>query len=148
MPWYISILTIVEIFFFGLPKYSIHRLQKMQNTTARIFRFIHIMPCLKFLHWIQVGLLYRINFKICCLIHRAISLGEPYYLRSLLSSSLNSHSISSSSFNPLFFCFKKVFIDFRSFFYTTPFLRNHLPYAIRSPPTYMSFRKKLKNLFL
>ena len=133
--------------FYGLPKYSIHRLQKIQNTTARIVtrisRFTHITPILKSLHWLPVS--YRINFKICCLTHRAISLGEPYYLRSLLSNRLNSHSLRSSSFNPLVVpCFKKVYNGIRSFSYAAPFLWNHLPNAIRSAPTYMSFRKNLK----
>ena len=68
--------------FYGLPKYSIHRLQKIQNTTARIVtrisRFTHITPILKSLHWLPVS--YRINFKICCLTHRAISLGETILL--------------------------------------------------------------------
>ena len=60
--------------FYGLPKYSIYRLQKIQNTTARIivtrfFRFTHITPILKSSHWLLV--LYRINFKTCCLTHQA-----------------------------------------------------------------------------
>ena len=97
--------------FHGLPKYSIHCLQKIQNTTAsivtRISHFTHIVPILKSLHRLPV--LYSINFKICCLTHWAISLGEPYYLHSLLSNRLNSHSLRSSSFNPLVVpCFKKV----------------------------------------
>ena len=40
--------------FFGLTKYSIHRLQKMQNTVAYIVAnisyFFHKTPTLKFLH--------------------------------------------------------------------------------------------------
>ena len=52
-----------------------------------------------------------------------ISLGEPYYLRSLLSNRLNSHSLRSSSFNPLVVpCFKKVYNGIRSFSYAAPFL--------------------------
>ena len=67
--------------FYGLSKYSIRRLQKIQNVTARIVtrtsHFTQITPILKSLHLLPV--LCRINFKICCLTHRAISLGEPYY---------------------------------------------------------------------
>ena len=80
--------------FYGLPKYNIYCLQKIQNTTAcivtRTSHFTHIMPILKSLHRLPV--LYRINFKISCLTHRGISLGEPYYL---LSNRLNSHSLRS-----------------------------------------------------
>ena len=66
---------------YDFPKYSIHRLKKIQNTTARMVtrtsRFFHILPILKSLHWLPV--IYRINFKICCLIHCALSLVKPYY---------------------------------------------------------------------
>ena len=88
--------------FYGLPKYSINRLQKIQNSVAcivtRISRSSHITPVLKSLHWLPVQ--YRINFKLCCITHRALSLGEPHYLNSLHIHRLNSHSLRSSSFNP------------------------------------------------
>ena len=98
--------------FYDFPKYFIHR---NQNTTARTVTctscFTHITPILKTLHWLSV--LYCINFKICCLTHRAISLGEPYYLRSLLSDRLYSHSLRSSYFSPLVVpCLKKVYNAF------------------------------------
>ena len=44
---------------------------------------------------------YRFNFKLCCITHHAISLGELHYLNSLLIPGLNPHSLCSSSFNPL-----------------------------------------------
>ena len=120
---------------------------KKQNTTARIVtytsRFTHITPIIKSLYWLLV--LYRINFKIYCLTHRAISLDEPYYLRSLLSNKLNSHSLRFLSFKPLVVpCFKKVYNGIRSFSYAAPFLWRNLPNAIHSTPTYMSFRKNFK----
>ena len=44
--------------FYGLPQYLIHRLQKTQNTVARIVsnssRFFHIIPTLKSLHWLPI----------------------------------------------------------------------------------------------
>ena len=128
MPLYIPILSTNSLFY-GLPKYSIHRLQRIQNTTARIvtrtFCLTHIKPILKSLHWLPV--LYCINFKISCLTHLAISLGEPYYLYSLLSNKLNSHSLCSIFFNHLVApCFKKVYNSIRSlmlhFFFGTIYL--------------------------
>ena len=62
-------------------------------------RFSHITSVLKSLLWLPV--MYRMNFKICCLTHRVLSLGEPYYLRSLLTNRLNSYSLRSLYFNPL-----------------------------------------------
>ena len=84
---------------YGLPKYSLHRLQKVQNSVARIVtrttRSSHITPLLKFLHWLPVK--YCINFKLFCITHRALSLGKPHYLNSLLISRLNLLSLRSSS---------------------------------------------------
>ena len=78
--------------FYGLPKCSINCLQKIQNSVARIVtrtsRSSHITPILKSLHWLPVQ--YRINFKLCCIAHRALSLKEPHYLNSLLINRLNS----------------------------------------------------------
>ena len=89
--------------FFGLPNYSIHRLQKVQNAAARFVtrsvRSSHIAPVLKSLHWLPVN--YRFNFKICCITHRVLSLHGPHYLSSLFSLRSNSHSLRSSFFSPL-----------------------------------------------
>ena len=67
--------------FYGRLKYSIQRLQKMQNTVACIVshssRFFHITPTLKSLQWFSI--FYRINFKICCVTHRALFWGEPFH---------------------------------------------------------------------
>ena len=89
--------------FYGLPNYSIHRLQKVQNTAACIVTCsvcsLHITPVFKSLHWLPAN--YRINFKICCITHRALSLHEPHYLSCLFSLRSNSHSFSSFSFSPV-----------------------------------------------
>ena len=54
---------------YGLPKYSLHRLRKVQDSVARIVtstcRLSHITLILKSLHWLPV--IYRINFKLCCI---------------------------------------------------------------------------------
>ena len=54
---------------YGLSKYSLHRLQKVQNSVAcivtRTSRSSHITPLLKSSHWLPVK--YRINFKLCCI---------------------------------------------------------------------------------
>ena len=131
--------------FYGLPKYSINRLQKY-NTQLLGSRSSHITPVLKSLHWLPVQ--YRINFKLCCITHHALSLEEPYYLNSLLINRLNSHSLRSSSFNPLTLpFFNKKSNCFRSFAHAAPFLWNRLPNTVCSAPTYLSFRKSLKTYF-
>ena len=67
--------------FYGLPKYSIHRLQKIQNTTAHIVtrtsRFTHItsilisLLLLSILYRIYIGQFHQVNHitcVLCCLI--------------------------------------------------------------------------------
>ena len=98
------------------------------------------------LHWLPVQ--YHINFKLYCITHRALSLKEPHYLNSLLINRLNSHSLRSSSFNPLTLpFFNKKSNGFRSFAHAAPFLWNHLPNTVRSASTYLTFRKSLKTYF-
>ena len=123
----------------------------MQNSVARIVtrtsQSSHITPVLKYLHWLPVQ--FRINFKLCCITHRALSLEEPHYFNLLLIHRLNSHYLRSSSFNPLKLpFFNKKSNGFRSFAHAAPFLWNHLPNIICSAPTYLSFRKNLKTNFL
>ena len=135
--------------FYGFPNYSIHRLQKVQNTAARIvthsIRSSHVTPILKSLHWLPVN--YCINFKICYITQRALSLHEPHYLSSLFSLRFNSHSLRSSTVAHCYYhnLIKKSH-SVRSFSYAAPHLWNHLP-NICTESTYMSFRKNLKTYF-
>ena len=52
--------------FYGLPNSQLAKLQKEQNTTARLVcgtpRWSHVMPLLYQLHWLPVH--YRIEFNI------------------------------------------------------------------------------------
>ena len=68
--------------FYILPKYSIHPLQKVQNTVVCIVSnsscFSHITPTLKSFHWFPI--FYRINFKMCPVTHRALFLRENHFI--------------------------------------------------------------------
>jgi hypothetical protein len=133
--------------YFGLPKRSIYRLQKVQNCLARVVfrssRHSHITPVLKSLHWLPVH--FRIKFKICLITHRLLSFNQPPYLSHALTYRSNSHSVRSSSFNPFLVpSFRKQSAGYRSFSYAAPHLWNHLPVSVRSAASYMSFRRNLK----
>ena len=123
--------------------YKKHKTQLLVLLLVPFVHHISITPVLKSLHWLPVQ--YRFNFTLCCITHRALSLGKPHYLNLLLIHRLNSHSLRSSSFNRLILPFfnKKKF-GFRSFAHAAPFLLNHLPSTICSAPTYLSFRKSFK----
>ena len=142
-----SCLDFCNSLFYGLPKYSIHHLQKVQNTVAQIItnspHFSHITPILKSLHWLPI--FYCNNFKICCITHCALFLGEPFYLSTLLTHRSNTHSLRTTSFSSLLLTyFNKKSNGFRTFSYAAPFLWNHLPDTVRSTFIYMSFRRNLK----
>ena len=103
----------------------------------------YITRTLKSLHWLPI--FFHINFKIYCITHCALSLGEPFYLSTLLTHRSNTHSLRTTSFSLLLLSyFNKKSNDFRIFSYAAPFLLNHLPDTVRSAITYMSFRRNLK----
>ena len=71
---------------YGLLDNSLYRLQKIQNTAAKILtrspRFSHISATLFDLHWLPIR--YRITFKICILIYQAYHCTAPSYLCDLI----------------------------------------------------------------
>ena len=82
---------------------------------------------------------------MCCVTHRALFLGEPFYLSILLTRRSNTHSLHSTLFSPLLLpYFNKESNGFCTFFYTATFLWNHLPNTVCSALTYMSLRRNLE----
>ena len=71
---------------YGVPKYQILRLQRIQNVAARLVtatsRYDHISPVLKQLHWLPVA--QRIKFKILLLTYKALKDCAPSYIKDLL----------------------------------------------------------------
>jgi len=135
---------------YGLPKQSLQRLQKVQNCLSRVVKRAslhdHTTPLLKSLHWLPVS--YRINYKICLLTYRVLSVSQPTYLLSQLSKRRNSHAIRSSSFLPLHTPdFSRETMGRRSFSYASPRLWNALPQSVRADSDYPSFRRHLKTHF-
>ena len=71
----------------GASKEQIKRLQKVQNTAARITlrikKYDHITPALKQLHWLPIEA--RIIYKVCLHCHNFIHQNSPSYFSQLLS---------------------------------------------------------------
>ena len=71
----------------GLPKASIHQLQRVQNMVARIVlqRSKHksASKCLEELHWLPIQ--YSINFKVVTLVFKCIHGLVPSYLEELIT---------------------------------------------------------------
>ena len=71
---------------YGLPKYQLSKLQRIQNMAARLItdtmKFHHINPVLYNLHWLPVN--YRIQFKILMITFQVIHGMAPSYLSNLI----------------------------------------------------------------
>ena len=63
----------------GLPKVSLHKLQRVQNMAAKIVlnkgKFDSSTRCLEELHWLPIE--QRINFKMATLVHKCINEQAP-----------------------------------------------------------------------
>ena len=72
---------------YGVSGANIHKLQRVQNTIARIVKLsssnTSVMGILKDLHWLPVR--YRSHFKIATLVYKVRSSSQPVYLSSFIS---------------------------------------------------------------
>ena len=70
---------------YGLPSREIEKLQRLQNTAARLTvctkKTDHITPVLKKLHWLPVN--DRITFKLLLLTYKSLNGVAPVYINEL-----------------------------------------------------------------
>ena len=71
-----------KLLLYGLPDTLLHKLQSVQNATARLITGTrhsdHISPVLCELHWLPIR--ERIKFKVACLVRQSLSGQVPLYL--------------------------------------------------------------------
>ena len=134
---------------YGLPAYQIAKLQRVQNSAARLVymvpKFVHISPFLKELHWLPVK--YRIEFKILILTFQAIYGLAPEYLCDLIQiRELPNYNLRRS--NEIFLTVPSHespnSIGDRAFKFAAPKLWNRLPKEIRHLDSLDNFKKQLK----
>ena len=132
---------------YGVPQSLIAKLQKIQNTAARIIsrkkRRDHITPILSNLHWLPVQ--KRIEFKILLFTFKALHGLAPGYIKDLITPYQPTRSLRSQN---LSFLRKpisrtKSFGD-RSFAYAAPHLWNKLPQHIRTLEDLDEFKSSVK----
>ena len=134
---------------YGLPSVHLCKLQRVQNSAARIIcnisRYDHITPVLYTLHWLPIQ--FRISFKILIFTFKAIHGLGPEYINNLIGIRDRSrYSLRSNSgllLNQPSAKLRKTLGD-RSFTSAAPALWNKLPLYIRNTDNFTSFKNILK----
>ena len=131
----------------GLPTISIIRLQRVQNSLARVVcrssrLQTHSSALLKHLHWLPVS--QRIKYKIAVLTFKALHFGKPSYLSDFLKYYHPTRNLRSSGANLLVIPDIRSEMGRRAFSFAAPALWNSLPNALRSCSNLASFCRMLK----
>ena len=134
----------------GLPNNLIDKLQRVQNTAARITtrtsRRSHITPVLKELHWLPIR--YRIQYKILVHTFNALNDRSPLYIKDMLAVYRPSRTLRSlNSLTLVTPRIRTVTYGKRCFNHAAPSLWNALPNNIREAGTISTFKKMLKTHF-
>ena len=132
---------------YGIPKYLVCRLQRVQNTAARIVtltrKYDSITPIMFKLHWLPVH--SRIIFKLLLLVYKALNGKAPSYISSLLSHRKCSRSLRSSGQELLTVPLAKLKTHGdRAFSIAAPRQWNNLFLSIRKSPPIAIFKRHLK----
>ena len=133
---------------YGLPDAQLQRLQRAQNTAARIVtrtkKSEHITPVLKQLHWLPVR--HRIVFKLLLITYKSLNGLSPQYLRNLITPRSSSRTLRSSDkcllHTPRW---NLTTYGRRSFSSAAPVLWNSLPLDIKTSPNVNTFKRRLKS---
>ena len=139
----------------GVSEHSISRLQRVQNSAARVVlnvgRRSSATSSLRELHWLPVS--HRIDFKVSLLTFKALRSNEPSYLRSMLVTHVPLTSTRSSTVHSLVQPFCDTAFASRAFNVFAPRLWNKLPSALRyavipnsQSLSVNSFKRSLKTL--
>ena len=71
----------------GVPKYQIHKLQRIQNIAGRLVnklpKFSHVTPLLMDLHWLPVE--YHIKYKLLLFTYKGIHQMTPQYINEMFT---------------------------------------------------------------
>jgi hypothetical protein len=135
--------------FYGTSRNNIDKLQRVQNTLARVVKqrskHDHITPLLSELHWLPIEA--RIRYKIAVLTFKAVSTSKPSYLAELVSTHTPARELRSSSRRPnqLFVPNVRTAFGSRAFRHAAPAVWNGLPSTITDTALSLeTFKSRLK----
>jgi len=140
---------------FGLPDSELDKLQRVQNSAARLVTRVrgrcHMKPVLRRLHWLPIR--KRILFKILLITFKAIHDLAPDYIKDLIKIRKPPRVLRSSCATelkrPPTSALKTVTYGYRAFSAAAPELWNELPSSIRNVSTVNQFKSSLKtHLFM
>ena len=136
---------------YGVPAYDISRLQRLQNSAARLIYSVdrrqHITPVLKELHWLPVEA--RVKFKVAVLVCKAINRRSPAYIKELIKIYQPNRALRSASNGILLSppsSRTKIYGE-RRFSAAAPKVWNALPVHVRCAEDFRSFKSRLKTFF-
>ena len=133
---------------YGLPYYELAKLQRVQNTAARLIvgarRFDHMTPILKDLHWLPIPA--RLEFKILLLTYKCLHNQGPSYLCELLEFRNPPRTLRSSMRSLLQYTYRPntLYYGDRAFSFAAPKLWNSIPEHIKSASSLSTFKTALK----
>jgi hypothetical protein len=132
----------------GCPKTLLDKLQRVQNSAARVVFKVkkrdHITPLLQTLHWLPIKA--RVDYKLSVLCHSFFTDSCPAYISELLTVYRPRRQLRSST-DPRVLSIPKVrtkTFGERSFAFSGPTQWNSLPPHIRSIDNAQTFKKSLK----
>lgn len=135
---------------YGIPSKLMYKLQKVQNTAARIItrtsKYSHITPVLKELHWLPVEC--RLKYKVLLHTHRALYGEAPLYITNMVKRYIPGRSLRSQNTTQLEVPRgRTVSYGDRCYTRAAPLLWNTLPSQLQNTNKLTTFKSLLKTYF-
>ncbi|KAK7101513.1 hypothetical protein V1264_019887 [Littorina saxatilis] len=130
----------------GCPLYLLHKLQKVQNSAARLIlkarKRDHATPLLRTLHWLPLQT--RIDYKLSTLCFNFFSGSSPAYFSELLTVYSPARQLRASSDCRILTHTKTKTYGQRTFTFCAPTQWNSLPFHIHHSQSPQAFKRALK----